>query len=53
MSHSAAVPRSAGQRYSWCLSCDESWLRSGWRLRVCIAVRCAMVISWRMSAVSV
>ena len=43
-------PRSAGHRYSRCPSCDEWWLRSGWRLRVCIAVRCAMVISWRMSA---
>ena len=26
MSHIAAVPHSAGHRYSWCPSCDELWV---------------------------
>jgi len=27
MSQIAAVPHSAGHRYSWCPSCDELWVR--------------------------
>jgi len=29
MSQIAAVPHSAGHRYSWCPSCDELWV-TGW-----------------------
>ena len=48
ISQRSPIPRAigtAGVRAA--MSCG---LRSGWRLRVCIAVRCAMVVSWRMSA---
>jgi hypothetical protein len=45
MSHIAAVPHSAGHRYSWCPSCDELWV-TVWMAAE--GVRCCPVCDGRL-----